>query len=158
LIRLLLIPVAGTLAALLAIVVFRQPREDEPRPATRDTPPFHLPSPDEILEPEDEGAEDAEPEEGEDQPADEPPPAPPRTYQFQVAADGRLQDVETGAWFADPQSVFDTLATDERVRHTLRLAKATAEVDDAAFDAVVKKLEERFEVRRVDRASEKEGR
>lgn len=156
--RLLAIPVAGTVAALLAILAFHGERE-APKgagPALREPPPFEFPTPDDL-------PDDADDETVKDEPEDEagapplPPPPKPRTYRLQLRADGALVDMDSGESFKDAAEVLETLAADARVRHTVMVGNATPEVAEEAVDAVVKALSKRCEVRKVYRGPSDEG-
>ncbi len=133
-IRLLMIPVGGTIAALVAIVLAHEPRGDvPPRP-----PPFEFPT------------QPLEPPEPHEPPAEAPTPEP-REYQVELAADGTFL-VLTGeeAAFASIEELQEQLGT---ARHTLVLSNGEG-VTEAALDAVLAQLRDRYQVRKVYRAPE----
>jgi len=151
-IRILAIPVAGTVAALLAILAFHRERE-VPGPGVRPPPPFELPTPD---EPEGPDGMPEGPHPDDVRPPPEPSPQP-RTYRLQLRADGVLVDLESGETFQDAAEALEMLAADEGVRNRVMLGNATPEVDEAALDAVVAALAERCDVRKVYRGPAKDG-
>jgi len=140
-IRLLAIPVAGTVAALIAISIFRQPREDAPDPEGRG-PPVTEARPD--VTP---------PREPPPEVPDEPPPesaAEPVSFQIELQSDGSLRDLDTQETFANVGELLDALATDEKVRHKVLLTNG-ADVTEAEFDQALEKLARRFDVRKLYR-------
>ncbi|MHC4548889.1 MAG: hypothetical protein ACYTEZ_08930 [Planctomycetota bacterium] len=145
-IRLLWIPVAGTVAALIVILLAHEPRGEEPGPAPVEAPPP-------VTEPPDE-TEPPEPDEAEPPP---PPPPPPEAveYQLRLEKDGRLVDIESGRTYADLADVLGQLVADERVRNRIFLSNG-AEVTEEALDRAVETLRDSFEVRKVYSAPAKE--
>lgn len=135
--RILLIPVAGTIAALVMIAYARQTR-GEARPP--ELPPFDFPDAPEHAAPPDE-----EPE---------PPPAPrepePREFQLQLEADGTILDLKSGESFASFDELRETIG---EVRHTLVLANGKG-VSREALDEAEARLRDRFKVLKVYRAPE----
>lgn len=140
--RYLWIPVLGTIAALIAILVFHQSR-GETEAETAEAPPAPLPGtvPDE--EPE------AEPEA-------EPLPEPerePQEYTLLLRADGRLLWGET--IFASVAEALETLAPEDDPRPRVVVGNATDDVTEEQLDEVVKQLRDRCDVRKYYRAPEK---
>lgn len=130
-IRLLMIPVAGTIAALVAIVLAHEPRGDALPPQP---PPFDFPD---VPEP-------APPRE------DRPAPSEPQEFQLELGADGTFLDVEHGDGFASVEELSAQLG---EVRHVLVLSNGEG-VTEAALDAALAQLRDRFQVRKVYRAPE----
>jgi hypothetical protein len=135
-IRRLMIPVAGTIAALVAIVLAHEPRG---APSAPEFPPFDFPDP----------PEHAGPVEEEEPPPAEPPPDP-QEFQLELGSDGALLDLERGDSFASPDEIGEQLG---EVRHTLVISNGEG-VTEAALDAVVAQLRDRFQVSKVYRAPE----
>jgi hypothetical protein len=141
-----MIPVAGTIAALIAIALAREPRGEAPEPTQVDRPT--APEHDEELLPE-------EPEPPEDAPLPPPPQAEPQEYQLELNADGTITDVEELDEFASVDDLQQKLGD---ARHRLVLTNG-AGVDEAALDAAFTKLRDaklangdpRFQVRKVYR-------
>jgi hypothetical protein len=146
-IRLLWIPVTGTVAALIVILLTHAPREEEPAPDFPEPPPA-LPE---------DAPEDAVPDdaaEPEEQPTPKPPPPPPTQYFLKLQKDGSLVDQDSARSFADGAAVIAELAHEE-TRHRILLSNGEG-VDEAALDRLVESLSARFQVRKVYRAPEKE--
>jgi hypothetical protein len=149
--RILLIPVVGTILALVAITLAREPRgpqkDEEQTPMDMGEAPEHAPPPDEQ-----EGEEPAPPEEGEA----EPEPAPePQEIQLELESDGSL--VELGVLppmephrFA---SIDDLVKQLTKARHTIVLANGKGVTKEALDEAEVR-LRDQFNVRKVYRAPE----
>jgi len=134
-IRRLMIPVAGTIAALVAILLAHEPRGTAPAPQI---PPFDFPD-----APEHSGPADEEE-------APRPPPPEPQEFQLELGADGALLDLESGDSFASPDELGEQLGD---VRHTIVISNGEG-VTEAALDAVLAQLRDRFQVRKVYRAPE----
>ncbi len=121
-IRRLMIPVAGTIAALVVVLWAHEPRGAAPEP-----PPFELPEP-----------EDTEPA-GEEAPQ-------PRTLRIEIEADGTLRDLDDGDEFSSPADLAERRGD---ARHAL-IVSAGKDVTDEALDGVMAELRQgdRFEVRK----------
>lgn len=150
-IRLLWIPVAGTVAALIVVLLTHEPREEEPGPAFPELPPAlppalpdiapEVPVPDDATKPEKKPA---------------PKPLPPaEVHHLRLEKDGSLVDLESSRTFADGAAVIAALVKDERVRDRIFLANG-ADVKETALDKILETLSAKFEVRKVYRAAEKE--
>ena len=139
-IRLLLIPVGGTIAALIAIALAREPRG---APKAPDPPLFPVTNPHEE-------AEEPPIEEGDEPPHEDAPPAEPTEYQIEVGADGTFIDLEGRVSFASVEELATELGD---VRHTLLLSNGEG-VTEEALDAALAKLRDRYQVRKVYRAPE----
>jgi hypothetical protein len=135
-IRRLMIPVAGTIAALVAIVLAHEPRG---APSAPEIPPFDFPDVPEHAGPDEEGEE-------------EPPlpPPEPQEFQLELGADGALLDLERGDSFASLEELGEQLGD---TRHTLVLSNGEG-VTEAALDAALAQLRDRFQVRKVYRVPE----
>jgi hypothetical protein len=158
--RILLIPVAGTIAALVMIAYAREPRGEPPSP---EIPPFDWPDAPEHGGPSDEnepmGDEPlpVEPGEEEKEPEKEPV-AEPREYQLRLEADGTFAGkvVPKGA---EPEfavsfaSVEDLLQRIGDARHTLVITNGEG-VERAKLDEIETSLRDRFKVLKVYRALE----
>lgn len=146
-IKLLAIPVAGTVAALIALLIAHPERDfhdkdvDEgpdvtdarsDRPDIPDFPDMPVPS-------------DAEGDEN--KPPPPPPPPDPMEYQLRLDGGGKFVDLETGQEFDDIAGVLKQLATDPRVRNRVILSNG-AGTDEAALDKVLEKLRTTFDVRK----------
>jgi hypothetical protein len=146
-IRLLWIPLAGTIAAFIVVLLAHEPREEEPGPAFPELPPElpdvvpEVPVPDPATKPE-----------------EKPPPKPlppPAEHHLRLEKDGSLVDLRRSHTFADGAAVIAELVKDERVRDRIFLTNG-ADVEEAALDEILEKLAAKFEVRKVYRAAEKE--
>jgi hypothetical protein len=129
--RILLIPVAGTLAALAMVLYAHRPRgETDP-----ELPPFDLPDAPEHAEP----LDDVEPT--------------PRTFRLELRADGTFFDLDHEEALASVAEVEEVLGD---ARHTLVLSGGE-DVPEDAVDEAVRKLRDsklasgdpRFEVRKA---------
>ena len=129
-IRRLMIPIAGTIAALVVVLWAHEPRGSAP-----ELPPFDMPDAPEHAGPEDEEAPE------------------PRTFRIELQADGRLLDLEDKDVFASP-AAFAERRGDAR---NIVVLSAGEGVADEALDEVIEKLQEgdRFAVRK-DAAPETE--
>jgi hypothetical protein len=130
-IRLLWIPVAGTVAAVVAIVLAHEPRGDE---GARPMDPLPFEFPPEPMEP---------PEEPE-------PPPPPSELHLRLEADGSLVDTETSERFASLAELREALG---EVRPMLWIGNGEG-VAEAQVDEALAQLSDRFQVRKVYRAPE----
>jgi len=150
--RLLAIPAAGTVAALIVVLLAHEPRAEEPGPVFPEPPPF---LPDEDLSrrsPEGAKADAPKPEE---KPEKKPAPKPPPVEHFlQLEKDGSLIDPGSTRTFADGAAVIAELVRPD-VRDRILLSNGKG-VDDAALDKLVESLSAKFQVRKVYRAPEKE--
>jgi hypothetical protein len=137
-IRLLLIPVGGTISALVAILLAHEPRgePDAPQP-----PLFPAPTLPESSPP---------PEEGDEPPHEDAPTAEPMEFQLELGADGTFIDLEGRVSFASVEALAKKLGD---VRHTLLLSNGEG-VTEEALDAALAKLRDRYQVRKVYRAPE----
>ena len=143
-IKLLAIPVAGTIAALVAILLAHPEREGASPRREFEPPPFHLPEeePELPVPPEDE--EEAAP-------PVRPPPAPePREFHLQLEADGALLDLESREVYADAEALAQDLGD---APHTLVIVNGEG-VGEEALDQALARLRDRFLVRKVYRARE----
>ncbi len=135
-IRLALIPIGGTIAALVAILLAHQPRGEAPEPPL--SPPTRAPE------------SSPPPEEGDEPPHEDAPPAEPMEFQLELGADGTFLELEHGDSFASLEELTKQLGD---VRHTLVLSNGEG-VTEEALDAALAKLRDRFQVRKVYRAPE----
>lgn len=141
-IKLLWIPVAGTIAAIVAILLAREPRGDE-TPPPPEPPPFELP---EELEP-----GDAPEEPMTEEPEPEPPaPETPAEMHIRLGPDGSLLAMDTGERFASVDELKEALG---EARPMLFVGNADGVAEDA-LDNVLAQLRDRFQVRKVYRAPE----
>lgn len=148
--RLLAIPAAGTVAALIVVLLAHEPRAEEPGPVFPEPPPF-LPDQDsEAPVPGDASKPEEKPEK---KPPPKPPP-PPVEHFLQLEKDGSLIDTGSARTFADGAAVIAELVRDD-VRDRILLSNGKG-VDDAALDKLVESLSAKFQVRKVYRAPEKE--
>jgi hypothetical protein len=146
-IRLLWIPMTGTVAALIVILLTHHPRGEEPAPDFPEPPPA-LPSD----APEEPVPDSSRPEREQ---AREPEPAPAEHF-LRLEKDGSLVDRDSGRTFADGAAVIAELAKGERVRDRIILSNGDG-VEEAALDKLVESLSAKFEeVRKVYRAPEEE--
>lgn len=145
--RILLIPVAGTLAALALIAFARQERGQDTSDAESMRLPFDLPG--------DLGHE-ATPEED----APEPPPpvvmpeepvATPEEFDLRLEVDGSFVETATGTTYA--ASLAELVKKLGDPRHTLVLTNADG-VAKTALDEAEARLRDRYTVRKVYRAAE----
>jgi len=177
--RLLAIPAAGTVAALIVVLLAHEPREEEPGPVFPEPPPV-LPDDDSDLSrrpvrssaervgesPEgakadapvpDDAAKPAEEPEKKPVPKKPPPPPPPplTEYPLRLEKDGSLVDLANRSrTFADTAAVIAELAHNE-VRHRIILSNGEG-VEEAALDSLLESLSAKFQVRKVYRAPKKE--
>ena len=141
-IKLLAIPVAGTIAAVIALMIAHPERDfhdkdvdegpdvTEARPDRPDFPDIDTPFlPDE------------------DKPASKPPPPDPVEFQLRLDGGGKLVDLETGREFDDIAGVLKELVTDPRVRNRVILSNG-AGTDEATLDKALEKLRASFDVRK----------
>jgi len=146
--RLLAIPAAGTVAALIVVLLAHEPRAEEPGPVFPEPPPF-LP---------DQDSDTAVPGDApkpEEKPEKKPAPKPPPVEHFlKLEKDGSLIDPGSTRTFADGAAVIAELVRDD-VRDRILLSNGKG-VDDAALDKLVESLSAKFQVRKVYRAPEKE--
>jgi len=143
--RLLLIPVTGTAAALLVILLAHRVRETS---RENERPAIDWPQTPEHQVPADEPETEPEPE-----PESEPtqPPAPePREYQIELEKSGTFVDLESGTKYASAKELGEQLGT---ARHTLFIANGDG-VTEATLDEALANLRDRFQVRKVYRAPE----
>ncbi|HEX5136477.1 MAG TPA: hypothetical protein VFY93_05875 [Planctomycetota bacterium] len=153
--RILLIPVAGTIAALAMIVYARQPRE--PKTTHPDLAPFDFPDAPEHAAPPEPGEEEPVPEgmtpeePGPEETAPEKEPAPEALeYQLRLEADGSISDTESGRTYAGIDDLAKALGT---ARHTLVITNADG-VPKSALDEAEVRLRDRYSIRKVYRAAE----
>lgn len=150
-IRLLWIPLAGTIAALIVVLWAHEPREEEPPPLFPEPPPTLHDDGSDAPAPEDD-------EEAEDTPGaetKEPPAPPPSEHYLRLEKDGTLVDLDSSRTFADVAAVVAVLAKDERVRNRIFLSNG-ADVQEAELDRTLESLRGKFEVRKVYRAPEED--
>jgi len=148
-IRLLWIPLAGTVAAFIVVMLAHEPREEEPGPAFPELPPT-LPD----IAPEAPVPDTAtEPAKTPKKPPPKPPP-PPAEHRLRLEKDGSLVDLDRPRTFADGAAVIAELVRDD-VRDRIFLSNG-ADVEEAALNEIIEKLAAKFEVRKVYRAAEKE--
>lgn len=150
--RILLIPVAGTLAALVAISFARQPRPDEA--STHELPPFDFPdAPDHGALP---PAEESEPPL--EMPPEEPEPEP-MELDFRLEADGALVYLAPTEGLVEAPPTVRFKSIDELVekigdvRHTLVISNGKGVTSEALDDAEAR-LKDHFKVVKVYRAPE----
>ena len=145
-IRLLWIPVTGTVAALIAILLAHGPRERDSGPTLpEDDPAFpELPVPGAGL-PDDLNPADEEPP--------LPPPPEPIEFALRLESDGSFV-AESGETFADADAVAEQLATDARVRNRVILTNGD-KVAEEALDQALTALSGKFEVRKAYSAPKK---
>jgi hypothetical protein len=142
--RLVLIPVGGTIAALVAILLARTPREDSPYPlnpprATRTKP---------MPEPELPDLPDFPPE-TESAPS-RPPPPPSRetpSFHFRLHADGALTDFESGKRHTSVEDLLEEIAPNDGPRPRVMVTNAD-DVAETALDAALARLRSRCDVRK----------
>ncbi|MHC4973648.1 MAG: hypothetical protein ACYTG3_15085 [Planctomycetota bacterium] len=155
--RLLLIPVAGTIAALVVVLLAHEPREEEPGPVFPEPPPPVLPDDDAeppAPPPEEEKADPAEPEKKSKPEKPPEPPPPVAEYYLQLQQDGNLVELNSSRKFTDTAAVIQGLGND-KTRHRIFLSNGEG-VEEAALDKLLEGLSAKFEVRKVYRAPEKE--
>ncbi len=128
-IRRLMIPVAGTVAALVVVLWAHAPRGPAPKP-----PPFEIP-------------DAPEPEE----PVHEEPPQT-RTFKLELQADGTLLDLEEQDVFKSPAAFAERRGD---ARHAVVLSAGEG-VPAEALDAVVEELRKGFDVRKEAAEAERE--
>jgi hypothetical protein len=158
--RLLLIPVAGTIAALVVVLLAHEPREEEPGPIFPEPPPA-LPADTSYAHDSaggddlpDDAAEPAEQPEAKPKPPPEPPPPPVSEYYLRLEKDGSLVDLDSSRSFADSAAAIAALSH-KRTRHRIILSNGEG-VAEAALDKLLEGLGAKFEVRKAYRAPEKE--
>lgn len=153
-IRILWIPVIGTIAAAIAVTLAHKPRGDEPTPppVRRTTPEeFRPPKSKPKAEPETPIDEPAKPDEGEKKPE-----FPERSqYVLRLRADGSFVDDEDKTEYADVAAVLAKLAPAGAPRVTVIVMNDSDKVPEAALDAVREKLQTRVDFRKDYRAPEK---
>jgi hypothetical protein len=132
--RLLVLPLAGTIAALVMIAYARQERQPGEEETPPELPPFDFPD---------------VPEHGDDEEEPEPGRTEPREFQLQLEADGSILDLEAGLRFASIDELREMIGGD--ARHTLFLANGKG-VTREALDAAEARLRDRYQVRKVYRA------
>jgi hypothetical protein len=156
------IPVAGTIAALIVVLLAHEPREAKPatdfpiRPPALEDDASDAPVPDASPTPEGATADDASGPEEKSAPKPtppEPPPPPPSQYNLRLEKDGSLVDLDSSRSFADGAAVAAELA-DEKVRHRIFLSNGEG-VEEAALDKLLEELSAKFEMRKVYRAPKK---
>ena len=154
--RLLVIPVAGTIAALVVVMLAHEAREEEPGPVFPELPPVLPEDVPEAPVPDDAASPEEEPE-AKPKPPPEPPPKPPppvSEYYLRLEKDGKLVDLDGARSFADTDAVIEGLSHKD-TRHRIILSNGEG-VEEAALDEILEKLAAKFEVRKVYRAAEKE--
>ena len=125
--KLILVPVIGTVAALVAILVFHPERERK-RPAPQPIPPIEAPAP---------------------TPRPTPGPRPPAEtpeWFFNVEADGALTGADSGERFASIAEVLKEIAPDGAPRPKVVLGPADG-VTDEQLEQAAAALSERCDVR-----------
>ena len=137
--RLALIPIGGTIAALLAILATRAPREESPYPL-----PPHRATPGEAPE---------VPETPELPEMPEPPAAPPTEgpraeYMVRLFSDGAFEEPVSRRRFADAKALLDALAPPGEPRPRIVVSNASADVTEEAVDRALAKLRDRCDVRK----------
>jgi hypothetical protein len=152
-IRILWIPVIGTIAAVIAVAIAHQPRDDTPT-----SPPVPR-TPQEEFRP-------SEPEAGPEMPPDvpdepeegEPAPEMPERGQYllRLRVDGSFVDDEDGTVYADAAAVLAKLAPPGAPRVTVIVMNDSEKVPETALDAVREQLQTRVDFRKDYRAPEKE--
>jgi hypothetical protein len=158
--RILLIPVAGTIAALVMIAYAREPRGEAKHPA--DTPlDFHGGSMHGAEDEEEPAAEEPVPEDeplpgepGEPTGEPEKPAPPPQEFQLRLEADGALVGEIVDPTRPEPvafASAEDLIKRIGSARHTLVITNG-AGVDRAKLDGIEALLRDRFTIRKVYRA------
>ncbi len=142
-IRLLWIPVAGTVAALIAISLTHAPQEDSPYP---NVPPRAQRPPEEEVDdapelplPPPPTPPSAEPEQ---------PPAPKTEFVIRLHPDGSLEEEASGDLFPDIATLLERLAPADAPRPRLVVTNASDEVTEAALDAALAELRGRCDVRK----------
>jgi hypothetical protein len=150
--RLLVIPVAGTIAALVVVLLAHEPREEEPGPLPPEPPPVLPQDPPDEPDVPDEGRPEEQPAPKKKPP--EPPPPPVAEYTLRLEKDGSLVDVDRGNAFADSAAVIAQLGHKD-TRHRILLTNGEG-VEEAALDKLLEGLSARFHVRKFYRAPEKE--
>lgn len=161
--RLLLIPVAGTIAALVVVLLAHEPREQDPEtdfplppPAVDDSGPAeaHGDAAEPEEQPEAKTEKTAEKGKKKKKEKREAPPPPQAEYYLRLEKDGSLVDLDSARSFADSAAVIAGLS-DKVTRHRIILSNGEG-VEEAALDDLLEGLSARFEVRKVYRAPEKE--
>jgi len=137
-IKLLAIPVAGTIAALVAILLAHPEREGAVQRPAFEPPPFHFPA--------DEPPELPEPE----QPGSEPGAAEAGEIRLRLEADGALLDVEAEKVYASAAELAKRLGATSR---KLIIANGQG-VGEEALDATLARLRDRYQVEKDYRAPE----
>jgi len=145
-IRLLAIPVAGTILALCVVLLAHPARQGEKAP--HEVKPPELPP---WLEKsgEEEVPEPLRPPERAPEPT---PPPTPQTFQLELESDGSFLDLETNDRYTDLDDLVAQLHPE--VKHTIMLTNA-AGVPASALDAAVTNLSAHYTVRRIERAPDK---
>jgi hypothetical protein len=152
-IRILWIPVIGTIAAVIAVAIAHQPRGDTPT-----SPPVPRAKPEQFPP--------RKPDTGRETPPDVPavpdegetgPEMPERDqYILRLRADGSFVDNEDGTEYADAAAVLAKLAPPGAPRVTVVVMNDSAAVPETALDAVREQLQTRVDFRKDYRAPEKE--
>ncbi|MGH7163685.1 MAG: hypothetical protein ACREID_09385 [Planctomycetota bacterium] len=131
--RAIWIPVGGTLAAALAVVVAGKTE------AWRDPGPPPLPPP-------------ARSETPETKPrAERPRPEERATYTVTLREDGALEVAGRDGTFATAEELLSALAPEGGARPVVIVGNASPQVTEEALDAVIEKLRARCDVHRVHR-------
>ncbi len=161
--RLLLIPVAGTIAALVVVLLAHEPREEEPDtdfPMPPPALPDDAPDEDDVPDSSDRSPDGAKADDAADKPEakpeakPEPPPPPQAEYYLRLEKDGSLVDLDSSRPFPDSAAVIAALGHD-KTRHRIILSNGEG-VEEAALDKLLEGLSAKFEVRKAYRAPEKE--
>ena len=152
-IRILWIPVIGTIAAVIAVALAHAPRGDAPAPA-----PVPRATPDEFRPPEPEPEtpldEPMEPDEGETEPEGAMPERD--QYILRLRVDGSFVDDEDKTEYADVAAVLAKLAPPGAPRVTVIVMNDSDDVPESALDAVREQIQTRVDFRKDYRAPEKE--
>jgi len=160
-IRLLWIPVAGTVAAFIVILLAHEPREEDPAPVFPEPPPA---LPDDASDapasdlsgrsPGGANADDATKPAKKPKPKAPPPelPPPPEEHFLRLEKDGSLVDLDSSRTFADGAAVIAELVR-EKVRDRIILSNGEG-VEEAELEQILESLRAKFEVRKVYRAPE----
>lgn len=125
--RMILIPIVGTIAALIAILVFHPEREQEPTAPLRVPPAVRPDAP---------------------EPAPLPVPSAPQTteWSFHVEADGTLTETESGQRYGSPADVLEQIAPEGGPSPRVVLGPAEG-VTEVQLETAAAALRERCVVR-----------